>query len=75
MADRLMPAAGIEVTAAGVAAHYRDLVSAFVLDERDAELAPRVEALGMRVAALDTVMVDDARAEAVARAALDLVGA
>ena len=74
MADRLMPAAGIEVTAAGVAHHYRELVSAFVLDERDAELIPRIEALGMRAAALDTVMTGDERAETVARTALGLVG-
>jgi LPPG:FO 2-phospho-L-lactate transferase len=75
MADRLMPAAGIEVSAAGVAEHYRALVSAFVLDARDAASIPRIEALGMRAAALDTLMLDDARAEAVARAALGLVGA
>ena len=44
MADKLMPAAGIEVTAAGVARHYRDLLSAWVLDDVDAHLAPAVEA-------------------------------
>ena len=75
MADKLMPAAGIEVTAAGVAAHYRELVSGFVCDEGDRELAPRIEAMGLRVAILDTVMTDDDRAEAVARAALGLVTA
>jgi len=73
MADKLMPAAGIEVTAAGVAAHYRDLLSGWVLDDVDRHLAPAVEALGMRVAACDTIMVDDARAEAVARTALGLL--
>jgi LPPG:FO 2-phospho-L-lactate transferase len=73
MADKLMPAAGIEVTAAGVAEHYRELLSAWVLDDVDASLAPRVEALGLRCASCDTIMVDDDRAEAVARVALGLL--
>jgi LPPG:FO 2-phospho-L-lactate transferase len=73
MADKLMPAVGIEVSAAGVAVHYRELLSAWVLDEVDAALLPRVAATGIRCVARDTIMLDDDRAEAVARAALDLV--
>jgi len=73
MADRLMPAAGIEVTASGVAEHYRDLLSAWLLDDIDRDLVPRVESLGIRCGATDTIMVDDERAEAVARAALALL--
>lgn len=73
MADKLMPAVGIEVTSAGVAAHYAELISAFLIDERDRDLADRVTALGIRVGITDTVMRDDARAEAVARTALELV--
>ena len=38
MADKLMPAAGIEITAAGVAEHYRDLVCAWLLDDVDRDL-------------------------------------
>jgi len=73
MADKLMPAVGIEVTAAGVAEHYRELLSAWLLDDVDRDTIPRVEALGLRCAATDTIMLDDDRAEAVARAALDLL--
>jgi LPPG:FO 2-phospho-L-lactate transferase len=73
MADKLMPAVGIEVTAAGVAEHYRDLLSAWLLDDVDRATIPRVESLGLRCAATDTIMTDDDRAEAVARAALDLL--
>ena len=73
MADKLMPAAGIEVTASGVAEHYRDLLSAWLLDDIDRDLVPRVESLGIRCGATDTIMVDDERAEAVARAALALL--
>jgi hypothetical protein len=75
MADRLMPAAGLDVSAYGAASAYRGLASAFLIDERDAGLGPRIEAeLGMRVATTDTIMVDDEVAERVARAALSLVG-
>jgi LPPG:FO 2-phospho-L-lactate transferase len=72
MADRLMPAVGLEVSAVGVASAYRGLVRGFVIDRRDRELAPRVEGLGMRVALTDTLMVDDDAAERVARAALEV---
>ncbi len=72
MADRLMPAAGLEVTAAGAAAAYDGLLAGWVIDERDRSLAPRLEAAGLRVAVTDTIMVDDDRAEALARVALDL---
>jgi LPPG:FO 2-phospho-L-lactate transferase len=74
MADRLMPAAGLEVTALGAAAAYRSLLSAWVIDERDAGLGPGVEGdLGIRVGITDTLMTDDRAAERVARAALSLL--
>jgi LPPG:FO 2-phospho-L-lactate transferase len=73
MADRLMPAAGIEVSAFGVAAHYAALLSAWLLDETDRGLVRRVESLGLRCGVADTIMNDDERAEAVARAALGLL--
>jgi hypothetical protein len=44
------------------------------VDHADRDLASRIEReLGVRVAVTDTVMADDAKAEGVARAALDLV--
>jgi LPPG:FO 2-phospho-L-lactate transferase len=74
MADRLMPAAGMEVSAYGAAAAYEGLVGSFVVDQRDTRLAARIESgLGMRVAVTDTMMIDDQAAERVARAALALV--
>jgi LPPG:FO 2-phospho-L-lactate transferase len=73
MADKLMPAVGIEVSAAGVAEHYRDLLTAWLIDDVDRDAIERVRSLGMRCAATDTIMVDDDRAEAVARAALELL--
>jgi LPPG:FO 2-phospho-L-lactate transferase len=75
MADRLMPAAGLEVSAYGAAAAYPGLLSGWVIDERDADLAPRIEdELGLRVTATDSIMTNDAAAERLARAALELTG-
>jgi LPPG:FO 2-phospho-L-lactate transferase len=74
MADRLMPAAAVEVTAAGAAACYDGLLAAWVVDDADVGLAPRIEATGVRVATTDSIMRDDATAEALARTALALVG-
>jgi LPPG:FO 2-phospho-L-lactate transferase len=72
MADRLMPAAGLEVTAAGAAAAYEGLLAGWVIDERDRDLAPRIAATGLRVAVTDTIMTDDVHAEALAHVALDV---
>jgi LPPG:FO 2-phospho-L-lactate transferase len=71
MADKLMPAVGLEVTAAGAAAAYEGLLGAWVIDERDRVLAERVEATGVRVTVTDTVMRDDDDAERLARVTLD----
>lgn len=74
MADRLMPAVGMELSAFGAAAAYQGLLGTFVIDERDANLSDRIRSdLGMRVAVADTIMVDDRAAEGLARAALDAV--
>jgi LPPG:FO 2-phospho-L-lactate transferase len=72
MADRLLAAAGVEVSAAGVAGHYasRSLLGAWVIDRVDAEAEERVAGLGLRVSVMDTIMVDDAASERLARAAL-----
>jgi len=70
MADKLMPAAGAEVSAAGAAACYDGLLSSWVIDDVDRALAPRIEATGLRILVTDTIMADDDKAEALARVAL-----
>ncbi len=55
-ADRMLAGLGHEVSAFGVAALYRDLLTGFVLDSEDADQAERVAALGMRVLVTNTVM-------------------
>lgn len=72
MADKLMPAVGLEVTAAGAATAYEGLLGAWVIDERDRALAARIEATGVRVVVTDTVMRDDEAAERLASVVLDV---
>jgi LPPG:FO 2-phospho-L-lactate transferase len=75
MADKLLPAAGVEVSTAGVAEHYRALLGSFVIDEVDRASAGRIGHMldGRPVAIVDTVMVDDEVAAQVAKAAIGLV--
>jgi LPPG:FO 2-phospho-L-lactate transferase len=72
MADRLMPAVGMEVSAAGVADAYRDVLRGWVIDARDADLAARIRAFDMTVQVMDTVMSDDEAAARIAAATVEL---
>ena len=74
MADKLMPVVGLEVSAIGAARGYRDLLTGWVIDERDAHAAPAIaDELGITVAITDTVMRDDDVAAALATTAIELV--
>src|SRR5437762_2450949 len=66
-ADRMLASLGHEASAVGVARGYAGLIDAFVLDDVDAELAPAVEALGVRAVVTDTIMTDDASRARLAR--------
>lgn len=55
-AAKMMTTLGYEVSALGVAAIYKGLIDMFVLDVLDRDLAPAVEALGMKVLVTDTMM-------------------
>ncbi len=72
MADKLLPAVGVEVSAAGAASCYRGLIRGWVIDEVDRSLAGAVEQQGFDVVVAPTLMVDDDAAEVVAREALRL---
>jgi LPPG:FO 2-phospho-L-lactate transferase len=58
-ADRMLVSLGHESSALGVARLYADWVDAFVIDTVDVDLAPAIEALGLRVVVTDTIMTDD----------------
>jgi LPPG:FO 2-phospho-L-lactate transferase len=70
MADRLLPAWGVEVSARGVAGLYVGLADAFVLDAVDADQAGEVAALGLEPVVVPTLMRTVEDAAALAKAAL-----
>lgn len=73
MADKLMPAVGVEVSALGAATLYRDLLDAWVIDLVDAGLADRIAAeLDVRVEVAQTMMNGVEDAAALAKVAMEL---
>jgi LPPG:FO 2-phospho-L-lactate transferase len=62
---------GHEPSALGVARLYAELVSTFVVDLADAELAPAIKALGLRVVVVPTVMVDPLEREEIGRGVVE----
>lgn len=54
----MMRATGSDVSPLAVARMYAGVASAFVIDNRDAPLAPAIEDLGYRAVVCDTVMAD-----------------
>ncbi|HET6746020.1 MAG TPA: 2-phospho-L-lactate transferase [Candidatus Limnocylindria bacterium] len=71
-ADRMLATLGHEPTARGVATLYAAVLDRFVIDEADAALAPEIEALGMSVSVLPTVMRSDDDRAALARSVVAL---
>jgi LPPG:FO 2-phospho-L-lactate transferase len=73
MADKLMPSAGVEVSALGAATLYRDLLDGWVIDLVDADLADRIASeLEVRVEVAQTLMHTVEDAAALAKVALEL---
>ena len=66
-ADRMMRELGEQATVVGIARRYRDLAATLVVDERDAEFAGEIEAQGMRVIAVPTIMSEPGVAVALAK--------
>ena len=55
-AAKMFAAMGIEPSASAVAEHYAKILSGILIDEVDAELAPDIEALGIRAKVTQTMM-------------------
>lgn len=70
MADKLMPAAGAEVSCVGVASLYEDFLDAFVIDRVDEARAGAISALDIDVHVAQTLMRTDEDAAALAKATL-----
>lgn len=73
-ADKLMSGMHMEVSAVGVARHYRDFLDVMVIDQQDAHLLPAIEDLGIPAIATDTIMRDSSTKAALARTVLAAAG-
>jgi len=69
---KMMGELGLPATALEVARQYVGLVDAFIVDQADAALAPAIEALGLAVHAMPTLMSTPERRQALAQAAIAL---
>ncbi len=72
-ADRMMAALGMTPTATGIAETYADFLDVLVIDEEDRDLAPAVEAAGVRVVVAQTIMRGPAEKRSLAEVALGAV--
>lgn len=72
MADRLLPALDVEVSALGVARHYATWLDGWVMDNADAGDLDTVRELGLAATTTDTMMDDVEVAAALAATVLDL---
>jgi LPPG:FO 2-phospho-L-lactate transferase len=55
-ADKLMSGLGVEVSAYGVAAYYKDFLDVFVMDSIDSAQKTKIEAMGLKVVVTNTIM-------------------
>lgn len=72
---RIMADLGLTVGAAGIAAHYHDLLDGFILDRADATTAADIKASGLEVQLADSLMTTLEHRVGLARAAMDFAAA
>jgi LPPG:FO 2-phospho-L-lactate transferase len=72
-ADRMMASLGMTPTAVGVAEAYADFLDVLIIDEEDRDLAPVVDAAGVRAVVAQTIMHGPAEKRALAEVALRAV--
>ncbi len=70
-ADRMLVELGHEASVVGVARLYAPICATLVIDHADRDLAPAVEAQGVRCVVTDTIMSNAERSTALARTALE----
>lgn len=70
-ADRMLVELGHEASVVGVARLYAPICGTLVIDHADRDLAPAVEAQGVRCVVTDTIMSNAERSTALARTALE----
>ena len=57
-ADKLMRCLDLEVSSLGVAKYYKEFLGNFIIDNKDFNLKPKIEKLGIRTFCFDTLMIN-----------------
>ncbi|MFX1257891.1 MAG: 2-phospho-L-lactate transferase [Promethearchaeota archaeon] len=57
-ADKLMNCLGLEVSCYGVARYYKDFLGNFVIDNKDCNIKPKIEKLGIKTYCFDILMTN-----------------
>lgn len=70
-ADKMMKAMGMEVSAVGVAEHYRDFLDVMIVDTQDKHLIADIEKLGIKAISTNTIMKDKKTKAHLAQIVLD----
>lgn len=70
-ADRMMKDLGIEVSPAGIADYYGDLLDAIVIDEQDSSYRHSLEENDLHVLVTDTIMTSDQKKNRLAKQVVD----
>lgn len=71
--DKLMNGLGLEVSAYGVASFYKDLLDAFIIDNKDASQKEKIEELGMKVFVTETLMKNLEIKKVLAKLTIDFI--
>ena len=72
-AGKMFQELGIEPSAAAVAEHYQDLLTGFVLDIKDKDLAGEISNFGIEVKITDTMMTSDEKRLTLAEEILETI--
>jgi LPPG:FO 2-phospho-L-lactate transferase len=70
-AAKMMKAMGMEVSAVGVAEHYRDFLDVMIIDTQDKHLKSNIEKLGIKAIETNTIMKDKKTKAHLAQTVLD----
>jgi LPPG:FO 2-phospho-L-lactate transferase len=73
-ADKMMKGLHMEVSPVGVARRYRDFLDVMVIDQQDAQLAERIEDLGIPTHVTNTIMHDKQAKAELARQVIQAAG-
>jgi len=71
-ADKMMKYLGLEVSCVGVAQYYRDLISHFIIDNKDCAFRSIVKEMNINAYCFDTLMVSKEKKKELARFAINL---